>query len=122
MTPVDRDAAAELADLELAIGETIGCVHGKQLDEAVAALSMTGVLFLAIVGTPGERAEVDSPLVLVLRAIRETLDDWSRARSGSTRCAEVPFAALDLLGHRVGAAIEIARRSGTAKSAKEGTT
>jgi len=119
VTGIDRDDAAELAALERAIGETIGCIRGAQLDDVLTDLSMVGLLFLAVVGTPGERAEMDSPLVLVLRAIRETIDDWSRARSGSTRFAEVPFAALDLLGHRVGAAIEIARRSGlgTAKGA-----
>ena len=117
----DRDDAAELADLDRAIGETIGCIHGAPLDEALSVLPMAGVLFLALIGTPGESAEVDTPLVLVLRAIRQTIDDWSHARRGIMGFAEVPYAALDLLGHRVGAAIEIARRSGLG-TVKRGAT
>ena len=65
-----------------------------------------------MIGTPGERADVDSPLVLVLDAIRDTIDGWARMPSTSTAYAHVPLGELDRLSHRLAAAIVIARRAG----------
>jgi hypothetical protein len=98
-----------------ALVRAIDATKGRPADEArddVAALPLAGVLFLAMIGTPGERADVDSPLVLVLDAIRDTIEGWARTPSTSTAYAHVPVGELDRLSHRVGAAIVIARRMG----------
>jgi hypothetical protein len=92
----------------------IEAVRGLSADEArdeTAALPLAGVLFLALVGTLGERSEVDHPLLLLLAAIRETIEGWARVPSLSTAYAYIPHGELDRLAHRVGAAVEIARRS-----------
>jgi hypothetical protein len=97
-----------------ALSRAIDATKGRPADEArdeIAALPLAGVLFLAMIGTPSERAEVDSPLVLVLDAIRDTIEGWARVPSLSTAYAYVPFGELNRLAHRVGAAAEIARRS-----------
>jgi hypothetical protein len=91
----------------------IASTHHKR-DEARGMLSelpLVGALFLAVVGTPGEYAEVDSPLVLLLSAIRDTIDGWARTPSPSTALAYVPIGELDRLAHRIGAAIIIAQRT-----------
>jgi hypothetical protein len=83
-----------------------------EVAEFFAGMPLMGVLFLAMIRTAAERAAMDSPLALVLSAIRDTIDGWARTPSPSTTLADIPFAELDRLGHRVSAAIEIARRSG----------
>jgi hypothetical protein len=107
-------------NLGAALRTLAGCRDDGERRDALAALPMEAVLFLAVTGTPGERTEVDSPLVLVLDAIRDTLDGWRRAPSGSTAFASVPFGDLDRLGWRVRTAIELARRTGQGRE-KEGT-
>ncbi len=65
-----------------ALSRAIDAIKGRPADEArdaLANLPLTGVLFLAMIGTPGERANVDSPLVLVLDAIRDTIDGGPHA-------------------------------------------
>jgi hypothetical protein len=79
---------------------------------AVSEMPMEGVLFLALIGTPGADVEMDTPVILALRALRATVDGWKRAPAGSAAGAFVSFADLDLLGHRIGATLEIARRGG----------
>jgi hypothetical protein len=61
-------------------------------------------------GSPGARAEIEPPLVLLLRALRATVTGWARVSRQSTMFASVPLADLDLLARRIDAAIEIARR------------
>jgi hypothetical protein len=104
-----RDAD-EVASLARAVRDILRS-DPHEMAGVLGEMSLLGVLFLAMIGTPGERAEVDSPLVLVLSAIRDTIDGWARTPSSSTTFAYVPFGELDRLGHRVGAAIEIAHRS-----------
>ncbi len=87
--------------------------RAEMWDEALEAMPLAAVSFLATVGTPGERGEIESPLLLVLRSINETLFGWLEASSGSTIFAAVPFAEIDRLGYRVGLAIELAKRGGT---------
>jgi hypothetical protein len=86
------------------------CRPADEARDLLAELPLAGVLFLAMVGTPGERSDIDSPLVLVLDAIRDTIDGWARVPSPSTAYASVPFSELDRLSYRLGAAIVIARR------------
>jgi hypothetical protein len=104
----DPTGPAEVDALADAVREVID-TRGDAV-EALEGMPLVGVLFLAITGTPGEEAEIDTPLVMVLRAIRETITGWSCAPSGSTRFASVPLTDLDRLGWRLAAAIEIARR------------
>ena len=96
------------------LARAIDATKGRPADEArdaLADLPLAGVLFLAVIGTPGERADVDSPLVLVLDAIRDTIDGWARMPSTSTAYAHVPFGELDRLSNRIGAAIVIAKHT-----------
>jgi hypothetical protein len=110
IVPADHDEDDEdVAVLAQAVDDVKG-VNPEDRDDVLAAMPIAGVLFLAMIGTPGERAEVDPPLVLALRAVRETLDGWARTPSPSTAFASVPFGELDRLACGVGAAIEIARR------------
>ena len=117
MSGADPTGPAEVDALADAVRDVID-TRGDAV-EALEDMPMAGVLFLAITGTPGEEAEVDTPLVMVLRAIRETLTGWSRAPSDSTLFAAVPLTDLDRLGWRLAAAIEIARR-GQLPAAPEG--
>jgi hypothetical protein len=102
--------AKGIRTLVRAIEAVRGC-NADETRDVIAALPLASILFLAMVGTLGERAEVDPPLVLVLDAIRETIEGWARVPSLSTAYAYVPLGELDRLAHRVGAAVEIARRS-----------
>ena len=79
--------------------------------DALEAMPLVNVLFLAMIGSPGERAEVDPPLLLALNAIRSTVRVWAHRRGESTFFAGVSHVDLDLLSRRVDATIEIARRS-----------
>ena len=105
--PGPEDVAA-LAD---AMTEIVNCRDERARRDALETMPMAGVLFMAVTGTPCERWETDSPLVVVLSAIRNTLDGWAAAPSDSTRFAFVPIGDLDRLTHRMSAAIELARRA-----------
>jgi hypothetical protein len=98
-------------NLSAALRALAGCHDDGERRDALAGMSMEAVLFLAVTGTPGERSEVDSPLVLVLDAIRDTIEGWARMPSPSTAYAHVPLGELDRLAHRIGAAIMIAKRT-----------
>jgi hypothetical protein len=106
----DEDAR-EVAQLGAAVSEIVRARDDGGEQDALHAMPIAGVLFLALMGTPDEQAEIDGPLVLALRAIRATVEGWARARGGSTVFASVPFADLDLLARRIDATIEIARRT-----------
>jgi hypothetical protein len=101
----------------------VEAMRGRAADEArdeLAALPLAVVLFLAVVGTLGERAEVDQPLILILATIRDTIEGWARVPSLSTAYAFIPHGELERLACRVGAAIEVARRS--VRKIGDGTT
>lgn len=104
------ESAGELVQLDAAVDDIVHARADAEEETALQEMPLTGVLFLALMGTPGERAEIDPPLVLALRAVRATVDDWAHQRGTSTRFADVSFADLDLLTRRLDATIEIARR------------
>jgi hypothetical protein len=103
----DDDPEAE----GLALDEAWQCVIETRTGEALAERSITSLLFAAIVGGPYEGAELDSPGIAVLRAVRASVGGWAHMGGESTRCAAVPFIEIDLLTRRLDAAIEIVRRA-----------
>ncbi len=107
----ERDDAGEVAGLAVAVQDMARAQDDgdAEAEATLQGMPLSAVLFFAIMGTPGERTEIDPPHRLALRAIRATVDGWARSRGGSTVLAAVPFADLDLLARRVDATIEIAR-------------
>jgi hypothetical protein len=103
----DDDPTAELRALDEAWRGIIDTRDDDSIDDRpIAAL-----LFAAVAGGPYEGAEADSPAVAVLRVIRETVNGWAHAHSGSTLFASVAFIDLGLLTRRLDVAIQIVRRS-----------
>ena len=113
----NRNGAREVTALAAAVRSMIGARNDGEADAILREMPLAGVFFFALMGPPGERAEINPPLILTLRAIRATVHGWACARSGSTLYAAVPFADLDLLACRVDATIEIARRGAVAGGA-----
>lgn len=115
LPPDEHEHATEepgdLAALGTAVHDLLHATSHGYEEDVLHDMPLAGVLFLALAGSPGERAEIEPPLVLVLRAIRATVGGWARVPSRSTVLAAVPLADLDLLARRVDAAIEIALRS-----------
>ncbi len=103
--------AEDIAILADAMAEITESRDADACRYALETMSIAGVLFMAIAGNPGERWVVDPPLVVVLRAVRDTLDGWASAASTRTGLASVPIGDLHGLSDRMDAAIEIARRS-----------
>jgi hypothetical protein len=113
----DADDAREVAALAAAVQDMARAQNQGEAEAALQGMPLSAVLFFALMGTPGERAEIDPPFVLALRAVRATLDGWAHARGESAMFAAVPFADLDLLARRVDATIELARRGAVAGGA-----
>jgi hypothetical protein len=105
-----NEGAGELAALGAAVHDVLHAVSHDYEEDALHEMPLAGVLFLALAGSPGERAEIEPPLVLVLRALRATVTGWARMPRESTLFASIPLPDLDLFGRRIDAAIEIALR------------
>lgn len=108
--PASGESTGEIEALADAALDIARAHTDDEEGNALESMPLAGVLFLAMIGSPGERAEIDPPLVLALRAIRVTVRAWAHASSRSTIFAGVSFGALDLLSRRIDATIEIARR------------
>jgi hypothetical protein len=104
--PLDDDPNAELRALDEAWSDILD----PRLD-GLHDRSLFSLMFAALVGGPYEDAEGDSPAVAVLRAIRETVEGWAHAHSGSTLFASVAFADLHMMTRRIDVAIQIVRQS-----------
>jgi len=108
----DDDDARGVATLGTAALD-FACAHtDSDRDDALQEMPLAGVLFLALTGSRGERAEVDPPLLQALCALRDTADGWLDAPSNRTDRASISRADLDLFVRHVEATIEIARRGG----------
>jgi hypothetical protein len=113
--PGDENAT-EIAGLASAVRDLTRARDDGEEAAVLQDMPIAGVLFLALMGTPGERAEIEPPLVLALRALRATAHGWAHSPGESTAYADVSLADLDLFARRLDATIEIARRSGAATS------
>src|SRR5262249_9440745 len=105
-------SAGEVDVLSTAVRDLYNARRDREEELVLQSMPIAGVLFLALRGSPGDRAELDPPLVLALQAVRATVDGWTHARRGSSRFGFIPFTEIDLLARRIDATIEIARRSG----------
>lgn len=108
----DDEHAVDLRTVEKAGRASLVFASARDRRWAVEEMDLVGLLFLAMVGSRGERAEVDPPLVQALASLRETVEGWIGAPSGRIDRASIAGADLDLFVRRLDATIEIARRAG----------
>jgi hypothetical protein len=114
----DDDPGREVRALEEALRDIIDARDGEPLaDRPLASL-----LFAAVVGSPYEGAEADSPGVAVLRSVRASVAGWAHMGGDNTRCAAVPFVEIGLLTRRLDVAIEIVRRASASPPAAGGAS